>query len=581
MRKRLSAMLLAAAALMLISVPARAEFVTTDQGIVYQTSEGIVTGLRKVGENYYLFDGSGYMQTGVQVIKGNWYYFSLTTGKMLYGWIREGKKTYYADPSTGILYRSRAYGSHYFNADGTERTYGSGADTAAGAAAGSWVKKNKKTYYYNAAGTYVTGMQIIDGQKYFFNNGGVLQKGKWVTFGGKKYYASKNGSIRTNAWINKTYYVNGDGERVKGLTQIGDKYYYFNLKNGKLKTGKIQAAGIVYYANDRGVVYLSQFFKLGNKKYYAKEDGTLAAGLTQIGENYYFFHRKNNQMLKKVKKNVNGKVYYFQKGGKAARDKWVKIKGKWYYFQGDGTMAVNQTIGEYYVGADGTRLKKVQKNSANSIGGKYYLIDKDGKAYRNTWVVIGEDTYYAGADGAALIGLQTIDGYQYYFNEKGIMEKDTLVVVGKTVYTINKKGRITKTSEAIGDAIAAYGQKFVGNPYVYGGTSLTNGADCSGFALSVFAHFGIKLLRVSDDQMHGPSADMQKQGYKKGTVIKNKDLLPGDLVFYGSANYSSHTAIYIGNHKVVHAANTRMGIIITDIDWCPGRITNHAMRYWA
>ena len=161
MRKRLSAMLLAAAALMLISVPARAEFVTTDQGIVYQTSEGIVTGLRKVGENYYLFDGSGYMQTGVQVIKGNWYYFSLTTGKMLYGWIREGKKTYYADPSTGILYRSRAYGSHYFNADGTERTYGSGADTAAGAAAGSWVKKNKKTYYYSAAGTYVTGMQIL------------------------------------------------------------------------------------------------------------------------------------------------------------------------------------------------------------------------------------------------------------------------------------------------------------------------------------------------------------------------------------------------------------------------------------
>ena len=95
------------------------------------------------------------------------------------------------------------------------------------------------------------------------------------------------------------------------------------------------------------------------------------------------------------------------------------------------------------------------------------------------------------------------------------------------------------------------------------------------------AHFGIKLLRVSDDQMKGPSAAMQKQGYKKGTVIKDSNLLPGDLIFYGSANYSSHTAVYIGNHKVVHAANTRMGIIITDIDWCPGRIVNHAMRYWA
>ena len=287
-------------------------------------------------------------------------------------------------------------------------------------------------------------------------------------------------------------------------------------------------------------------------------------------------------MLKKIKKKVDGKYYYFQKNGKAARDKWVKIKGKYYYFFEDGTMAVNQTVGEYYVGSDGARLKKVQKNAVNKIKGKYYLIDKDGKSYTNCWVTIGDDKYYAGADGAALIGLQTIDGYQYYFADNGEMEKDTMVVVGQTVYTLAKNGRVTSTTTGnIGAAIAAYGQKFVGNPYVYGGTSLTNGADCSGFALALHAHFGIKLLRVSDDQMHGPSAAMQKQGYKKGTVIKDSQLLPGDLIFYGSSNYSSHTAVYIGNNKVVHAANTRMGIIITDIDWCPGRIKNKAMRYWA
>ena len=70
MSKRLRAMLLAAAALMMVAVPAHAEFVTTDQGVVYQTSAGIVTGLQKVGDYYYLFDNSGYMQTGVQVIKG-------------------------------------------------------------------------------------------------------------------------------------------------------------------------------------------------------------------------------------------------------------------------------------------------------------------------------------------------------------------------------------------------------------------------------------------------------------------------------------------------------------------------------
>lgn len=582
MRKRLCAILLAAAALVAVPVSARAEFVTTDRGIVYQTSAGVVTGLQKVNGHYYLFDNAGYMQTGVQVIKGQWYYFSLTTGRRLYGWIREGSKTYYADPSTGVLYRSRALGAHYFNADGTERTSGSGDNTAAGASAGSWVKKGKKTYYYGASGSYVTGLQTIGGKTYFFNSAGVLEKNKWVSWNGKKYYAGKNGAIKKNAWIDKTYYVTETGEKAKGLYVIKGKSYYFNTKNGKLKTGRIKtASGAVYYTDSRGVVYRNQFFKMNGKKYYAREDGTLASGLTKIRSNYYFFHRGNRKMLKNVRRKVGGKVYYFQKNGRAARNKWVKINKKYYYFQDDATMAVNQTVGEYYVGSDGARLKKVQKNSVNKIKGKYYLIDKNGKAYTNAWVTIGEDRYYAGSDGAALIGLQTIDGKQYYFNEKGVMEKNTLVVVGKTVYTISKTGRITKTSTAIGDAIAAYGQKFVGNPYVYGGTSLTNGADCSGFALSVFAHFGIKLLRVSDDQMHGPSAAWQKQGYKKGTYVKDKDLLPGDLIFYGSSNYSSHTAIYIGKNKVVHAANTVMGIIITDIDWCPGRIHGKAMRYWA
>ena len=445
-----------------------------------------------------------------------------------------------------------------------------------------FVTTRKGTAYKTASGSYATGMQTIDGNMYFFDAGGILQKNQWVTANGKRYYAGKDGVIRTNAWIKKTYYVTATGEKAKGLTEIKGRLYYFNLKTGKLMKGRIRATSrTVYVTNAKGVVLQNTFFSEKGKRYYAKEDGSLAAGLTKIGNNLYFFHRKNFKMMKSIKRTINGKTYYFQKKGRAARNKWIKLKGKYYYFQNDGTMAVNQTIGDYYVGSDGRRLKKVQKNSVNKIGGKYYLIDSNGKTYKSCWVTIGDEKYYAGADGAALTGLQTIGGIQYYFNEKGVMEKDTLAVVGKTVYTINKSGRITKVSTAIGEAIAAYGQKFVGNPYVYGGTSLTNGADCSGFALSVFAHFGIKLLRVSDDQMKGPSAALQKQGYKKGTVIKDKNLLPGDLIFYGTANYSSHTAIYIGKNKVVHAANTVMGIIITDIDWCPGRVKNHAMRYWA
>lgn len=122
----------------------------------------------------------------------------------------------------------------------------------------------------------------------------------------------------------------------------------------------------------------------------------------------------------------------------------------------------------------------------------------------------------------------------------------------KVTTTTTKKKTTTSSSSSdsstTGAKIAKYALKFVGNPYVYGGTSLTKGTDCSGFTKSVYAHFGITLNRVSRDQA--------KQG-KKVSLSKAK---AGDLVFYGSGSYISHVALYIGNGKVVHASNKKYGI---------------------
>lgn len=91
-------------------------------------------------------------------------------------------------------------------------------------------------------------------------------------------------------------------------------------------------------------------------------------------------------------------------------------------------------------------------------------------------------------------------------------------------------------TENLGQQIADYAVQFEGNPYRWGGTSLTNGADCSGFALAVMEHFGIEIDRVSNDQFNG------------GEVVDVEDRQPGDLMFYGyGSSYSDHTAIYIGN----------------------------------
>ena len=100
-------------------------------------------------------------------------------------------------------------------------------------------------------------------------------------------------------------------------------------------------------------------------------------------------------------------------------------------------------------------------------------------------------------------------------------------------------------------AIVAYAKQFLGNPYVYGGTSLTNGADCSGFTQAIFAHFGITTGRSSRDQA------------ARGKEIAVADAQPGDLLFYASGNYINHVALYIGGGQVIHASTERTGITIS------------------
>ncbi len=104
-------------------------------------------------------------------------------------------------------------------------------------------------------------------------------------------------------------------------------------------------------------------------------------------------------------------------------------------------------------------------------------------------------------------------------------------------------------------AIVAYAKQFLGNPYVYGGTSLTNGADCSGFTQGVFAHFGITTGRSSRDQ-----AD-------KGREIAVADVQPGDLLFYASGDYINHVAIYIGGGQIIHSSTPTTGITITKYNY--------------
>lgn len=138
-------------------------------------------------------------------------------------------------------------------------------------------------------------------------------------------------------------------------------------------------------------------------------------------------------------------------------------------------------------------------------------------------------------------------------NTNGFISKDYVDI------SVQLPKAMTMTEVRYGNGVSdvrvdliSYATQFVGNPYVWGGTSLTNGADCSGFTLSIFAKYGVYLPHSSKAQANC------------GTRISASEAKPGDLFFYGSGSSISHVAIYIGNGQIVYASSKKTGIKISN-----------------
>ena len=142
-------------------------------------------------------------------------------------------------------------------------------------------------------------------------------------------------------------------------------------------------------------------------------------------------------------------------------------------------------------------------------------------------------------------------------SEKAEQEKAAaLESIQKTIEDVKKKAAEEAEAQRVAkrQAVVDFALQFEGNPYVYGGTSLTNGADCSGFVMSVFANFGYSLPRVAAAQCDA------------STKKDISQLEPGDQVFYGNG-YVDHVALYIGDGKIIHASGAATGIKISNYDY--------------
>ncbi len=198
------------------------------------------------------------------------------------------------------------------------------------------------------------------------------------------------------------------------------------------------------------------------------------------------------------------------------------------------------------------------KLRANELARKVVIADTDGLRVRDeanvesavmTQILQGEELEYVDTlEGWYKVSVDGADGYvsaEYAHVEENLA---TAVTLSELLY-----------GDGVSDVrveLCEYAKQFVGNPYVWGGTSLTKGADCSGFVLSVFKKYGVKLPHYSVSQSNS------------GTKISKSELQAGDLVFYADSKGTiNHVAIYLGNDQVIHASSPKSGIKISKYNY--------------
>lgn len=220
------------------------------------------------------------------------------------------------------------------------------------------------------------------------------------------------------------------------------------------------------------------------------------------------------------------------------KDGWIKIKsGKvkgyvksGYLLMGDAALAIAEKEVETVATVNTTTLRVREDKSTDSA-----IVSLVGEGEDLIVEKIVDDWYKVEVD-----------------DQKGYISGEYVTISQKlpTASSVEELENGTGVSDTR-VSLVQYALQFVGNRYVWGGTSLTNGIDCSGFTMQIYARYGISL----------PHHAASQPGY--GTRISVSDAQPGDLFFYGSGSTISHVGIYIGNGQIVHASNARTGIKIS------------------
>lgn len=382
-------------------------YVSDSNGVAYKIANNKWT---LVDGNYYYAINNKVLTNQVKEINGYLYGFDYN-GRMydnasfdIYD-SSSGNYKYYRAKKGGKLYRSEWF----------EETYRYSAS--------DW-------YYYGSNGVRVSGLQTINGNKYYFND--VMYKNCYVLISDKLYQADGSGHITsvtgTNLFSGVRYqylvYLENGKPLKSDWKKINGQYFYFNSNGAAYRNTSVKIDGKRYFFTDDGTLAMNGWFKYANVTYYAKTNGELLTGEQKINGKYYYFTsdggmqrgavvyngnlyitnpdgtyrmRANNNAWT----NVDG-TYYYVKDGNFLMGTTADINGNTYYFNYDGTMAKNEVVNRSLYGSNGARIKNKGWNLLNN---EWYYLDSDYRAYQST--------------------IQTIDGVQYAFNYEGKMVRNS------------------------------------------------------------------------------------------------------------------------------------------------------------
>ncbi len=210
----------------------------------------------------------------------------------------------------------------------------------------------------------------------------------------------------------------------------------------------------------------------------------------------------------------------------------------------------------YAVAGEDLSIREARQDSARAVGtlpegGLCYILADEGKE----WLYVESGNARGFVRASQLLTGSGASGAVESAGENNMTLAEVLVEPSENkacYYTLTSVRQADQTA-MLRSEIVNFAFQFLGNPYVWGGTSLTNGCDCSGFTQSIYANFGYYIPRVAEAQA----------GY--GMQIPVSSAEPGDLIFYAKNGYVYHVSMYIGDGQVIHAQSTKTGIVITGI----------------